>query len=35
MDEGITALFQDWLTAFDKTQSETGDEGSGRDAGAR
>ena len=26
MDEEITALFQQWLIAFEKTQSATGDE---------
>ena len=26
MDEEITALFQQWLTAFEKTQSASGDE---------
>jgi hypothetical protein len=26
MDEELTALFQQWLTAFDKTQSATGDD---------
>ena len=26
MDEELTALFQQWLIAFEKTQSATGDE---------
>jgi hypothetical protein len=26
MDEELTALFQQWLAAFEKTQSATGDE---------
>jgi hypothetical protein len=26
MDQEITALFQEWLIAFEKTQSATGDE---------
>ena len=26
MDQEITALFQQWLTAFEKTQSASGDE---------